>query len=193
MPRVNLRVPISEKDDAKRLGARWDPQQKLWYVPEGLDVVAFKPWLPVPFQPNIRAPCYHLATGTRHCWRCQATTRVFAIMLPAGYEDLFIAEDPDDDHWQVGDEPTVLSYVSGLDESVAARLRQLAPRYRVDYSQTTRSFYWMNHCEYCEAKLGDFETIQEFDSPFGSGADPGLTTRQDIAEPFAARCGGYTL
>jgi hypothetical protein len=23
----------------------------------------------------------------------------------------------------------------------------------------------MNHCEHCDAKLGDFETIEEFDAP----------------------------
>lgn len=194
MPRIDLRVPFPEKEAARRLGARWDPQQKLWYVPESLDVASFSQWLPKPFQPNIRARGYFLATGTRSCWRCQALTRVFAIRLPAGYEALIVADDPDDDRWQEGAEPTILSYVADLAESVAARLPGLAPRYRVEFSQTTQSFYWMNHCEHCEAKLGDFETIQEFDSPFHNlDADPGLVKLRDIAEPFAASCGSYTL
>jgi hypothetical protein len=30
--RVDLRVPYSEKDEAKALGARWDPSIKKWYV-----------------------------------------------------------------------------------------------------------------------------------------------------------------
>lgn len=37
MPRIDLQVPITEKDAAKHLGARWDPQNKTWYVPDGLD------------------------------------------------------------------------------------------------------------------------------------------------------------
>jgi len=194
MPRVNLRVPISEKDDAKWLGARWDPQHKLWYVPERVDVAPFAKWLPEPLQPNIRAPYYYLATGARDCWRCQTLTRVFAIVLPAEHEGLIVEDDPADDRWQEGSQTTVLSYVGGLDESVATRLRQLAPRYRLDFSQTTQSFYWMNHCEHCEAKLGDFETIQEFDSPFHDlGANPGSATLQEIAESFAASCGSHTL
>ena len=34
-----------------------------------------------------------------------------------------------------------------------------------DSSATTGTRYYMNHCEHCDAKLGDFETIEEFDSP----------------------------
>src|SRR5690349_15635188 len=33
--RVWLDVPYSEKDEAKRLGARWDPASRRWYAPEG--------------------------------------------------------------------------------------------------------------------------------------------------------------
>ena len=40
-----LVVPFAEKDEAKRLGARWDAATKKWYVPAGKDAVAFKQWL----------------------------------------------------------------------------------------------------------------------------------------------------
>ena len=40
-----LVVPFAEKDEAKRLGARWDAAAKKWYVPAGKDAAAFKPWL----------------------------------------------------------------------------------------------------------------------------------------------------
>ena len=30
--RLNLKVPYAEKDQAKKLGARWDAGRKLWYV-----------------------------------------------------------------------------------------------------------------------------------------------------------------
>ncbi len=39
-----LKVPFAEKDDAKELGARWDPARKSWYVPDGKDVAAFARW-----------------------------------------------------------------------------------------------------------------------------------------------------
>ncbi|MDD9942471.1 MAG: DUF5710 domain-containing protein [Myxococcales bacterium] len=40
-----LRVPFAEKDDAKGLGARWDPTFKRWYVPGAGDRAAFRRWL----------------------------------------------------------------------------------------------------------------------------------------------------
>ena len=41
-----LQVPYAEKDQAKALGARWDPAQRQWYAPAGLALQAFAPWLP---------------------------------------------------------------------------------------------------------------------------------------------------
>jgi hypothetical protein len=39
-----LDVPFSEKDDAKALGARWDPKARRWYVPDGIDAQLFSRW-----------------------------------------------------------------------------------------------------------------------------------------------------
>lgn len=39
-----LKVPYAEKDEAKRLGAKWDPVRKKWYVPQGVDVAPFSRW-----------------------------------------------------------------------------------------------------------------------------------------------------
>lgn len=44
--RTYLTVPFAQKDEAKALGARWDPARKRWYVPEGVDTAAFQRWGP---------------------------------------------------------------------------------------------------------------------------------------------------
>jgi hypothetical protein len=164
--RIDLRVPFSEKEEVERLGARWGADRKTWYAPAGVAVESLRKWIADRRSPNARAASYFLAESARQCWRCGRRTRVYAIMLPGNHEVLFAAEDPVDDEWQLGGEPTLLSYVEYLEESVAEQLRVMAPRYRVDYSQTTGTFYWMNHCEGCLAKLGDFETLEEWDSAF---------------------------
>lgn len=46
--RTNLQVPFAEKDEAKRLGARWDPANKTWYVKDVEDLAAFSRWLTAP-------------------------------------------------------------------------------------------------------------------------------------------------
>jgi len=43
---IELNVPFMEKDDAKRLGARWNSASKRWYIPAGVDNTPFMRWLP---------------------------------------------------------------------------------------------------------------------------------------------------
>lgn len=38
-------VPFSEKDEAKSLGAKWNPVNKLWYIPDNLSVDKFDKWM----------------------------------------------------------------------------------------------------------------------------------------------------
>lgn len=39
-----LEVPYLEKDDAKNLGAKWDPEIRKWFVPKGQDTKPFRRW-----------------------------------------------------------------------------------------------------------------------------------------------------
>ena len=52
MPRIDLQVPITEKDAVKHLGALWDPQNKTWYVPDGIDATPLQKWIPVHCPPT---------------------------------------------------------------------------------------------------------------------------------------------
>ena len=199
MPRIDLRVPFTQKEEARRLGARWDADRKLWYVPEGVAAAPLAKWLPVRQAPTVRSDRYLLLVTTRACWRCNATTTVFGIALPAGYQGLHSYENDDDDddtaqpgeYWRTGQQMTVLSYVRDVADSVARRLQVLAPRYRIDFSQTTGSFYWMNHCEHCDAKLGDNETFHESGVGFdmGGGGANKIRVQEVVVEPFSAASG----
>ena len=42
---INLKVPFNEKDQAKSLGARWNAETKLWYVPVGVEIAPFNKWM----------------------------------------------------------------------------------------------------------------------------------------------------
>lgn len=43
--RTNLQVPFAEKDEAKALGARWDPGRRTWYVQNVADLGPFARWM----------------------------------------------------------------------------------------------------------------------------------------------------
>lgn len=40
-----LNVPFADKDQAKALGAQWQPEKKRWVVPAGMDLAPFTAWL----------------------------------------------------------------------------------------------------------------------------------------------------
>jgi hypothetical protein len=42
---IFLNVPYAEKDEARALGARWNPGRKRWYVPDGVAPDAFQKWM----------------------------------------------------------------------------------------------------------------------------------------------------
>lgn len=193
MPRVELRVPYEDKDEAKRLGACWDAVSRLWFVPEALDPARFERWWPTDSAPNVRGPSYFIAASTRRCWRCQATSRVHGFMLPAGHETLDGCEETEG--WEPGEEPTLLCYLDWLAPQVASRVMTLTPHYRVAYSRITRSFYWMNRCEHCGAQLGDHETYCEPGQGFLAFTleEARRISLTHVDEPFAASCGSYSI
>ena len=56
MSATYLNVPFREKDEAKALGARWDPLRRSWYVPAGVALEGFARWLPAAARSPVPAP-----------------------------------------------------------------------------------------------------------------------------------------
>ena len=193
MPRIDLAVPFAEKDEAKRLGARWDGERKLWYVPDGVDAGAFGRWLLSEPDIGVRSSSYFIAQTTKPCWKCAEHTSVFGFILPAGHETLEPDEDDDErDAWYRYDEPTIVHYVTDLLPAVAARVKAFSRHYRVDFSKTTQGSYWMNHCEHCGMKQGDFEMYCEPQGAFFPMDEraASLIVLNEVGEPFG--CNGST-
>lgn len=51
-----LAVPYREKEQAKRLGAKWDRAQKCWYAPEGVNMGPLERWRPEPGRSPVFVP-----------------------------------------------------------------------------------------------------------------------------------------
>lgn len=43
---MSLAVPYAEKDSAKKLGAKWNPEARVWYAPDAQVAFACKKWWP---------------------------------------------------------------------------------------------------------------------------------------------------
>ncbi|MDN2677946.1 DUF5710 domain-containing protein [Janthinobacterium sp. SUN033] len=189
MARINLNVPFSEKDEAKQLGARWDATLKVWFVPDGVDSSAFGRWLPTVPDVNIRSQRYGIAQTETVCWKCDELTRVYGFVLPPGHQTVEQDEDGVDE-WYEHDSSAMALYVTDLPPTVIARLKPITRHYYVDFSKTTNSSYWMNHCENCGMKQGDFAIYCEPGGAFFP-MDEYATSKislQSVHEPFC--CNG---
>ena len=66
--------------------------------------------------------------------------------------------------WVRQPNPEIILWATYVGDGPLARMAALTKRYRADSSGTIGRRYHMNHCEHCDAKLGDFDTIEEFDA-----------------------------
>ncbi|MHA6629156.1 DUF5710 domain-containing protein [Pseudonocardia sichuanensis] len=88
--RLYLDVPYAEKDEAKALGARWDPQIKRWYDPRpptaGLDRWAARPSVPdlLPAEDRTFGAGLFVDMVPRSCW----FTNVRTCVSPQDWERL---------------------------------------------------------------------------------------------------------
>lgn len=63
--RVYLKVPFKEKDQAKRLGARWDPKSKRWFVLGGRELAPFARWRSQSGYGPVKAPTIQKLADTK--------------------------------------------------------------------------------------------------------------------------------
>ncbi len=50
-------VPFREKNEARALGAKWDKDQKSWYIPEGVNTALFARWMQPKQEALAERPC----------------------------------------------------------------------------------------------------------------------------------------
>lgn len=142
-----LQVPYEEKDKAKSLGAKWDTNRKKWYVPDGLDKKPFAKWLPnyeTEFTLRALAPFY-LMKSKETCWKCEQVSEVISF-----------AADGVEEEGNLINQFVTFFYVALLPERLQRFLAENYINYFLDYSNTTKSNYYINHCQHCAVSLGDF-------------------------------------
>ena len=149
---IDLNVPYEEKDEAKALGAKWDPARKTWFVPDGLELDGFEQWLPQPTPEHL-----YLIAGWRACFRCNRLTPV------CGFALKFSDDDKDEEGIHILC-PEEIEY-STLPKEITQVLSDVFSL-RGGYSKTTKSSTFANHCVHCKTLQGNFPVFHETEPPF---------------------------
>lgn len=172
MDKILLKVPFAEKDQAKALGARWDPNLKSWYILPAQDKGAFSRWLPVdpellPYNITSEGGQFYILKGKRKCFSCKKETQVFTFALnPYWYFDPEYEAEDDEDKWDLVNDLVMIHYVRRLNEAAQAVMKKFTQSYNCDHSGTIDDAYYANHCENCGKLQGDFFLFEDFDDGF---------------------------
>lgn len=151
---IYLEVPFEDKEKVKSLGAKWHSDRKKWFIPPELDSAAFKEWIPE-YETELTSRAispFYLLKSAEECWKCNQVSEVITFAA-SGVEGEEL-------------ENVKFEYITVLSERVKAFVEQYYKNYFIDYSNTTESFYYINHCQYCKASLGDFYLHSEPEHAF---------------------------
>lgn len=174
--KLYLNVPYSEKDEAKALGAKWNPKVKKWYinVPQE-EYIKFSKWILRESEDVIIATeNVYIVEGVRACWKCGKETKVVGLGIG---DYVYVYGEPQEPYIEIVGEGFVradeLHLAWAREEDIPPKIvNYLKSNYSVktSHSQTARGNTFANHCCHCGALQGNNFLFDEPDSPLSSGA-----------------------
>lgn len=153
---IFLEVPFAEKDQAKSQGARWNPQEKKWFIRHDQDATLFERWIPNTSTAATfiaRAPVYVLRYD-QLCWKCNERAPLYCL-ASHGFQE---------EDWSV-DYFTRYAFLRYTPDNLHRFIKEHLPSYYPDYTQQSNAIYYVNHC-HCGAKFGDFYLHNEPEGAF---------------------------
>ena len=160
-----LDVPFSQKDEAKALGAGWNPEKKKWYVKDKSNYHKFQKWIITDNKDGRIVVCdyFYLVEGLRVCFKCEKPIKVVGF----GIENFISFYDSEAyKYYKYYDgEIHIAEHFEPLPEVLLDYLKRTY-NYYYGYSKATDSNYYGNHCNHCGILQGNFYLYNEVESPF---------------------------
>lgn len=161
--KIYLNVPYVQKDDAKKLGARWDSTIKKWYF-EGDTKYYYKfaKWIPDAdlFVHNE----IFIIKGRRKCYNCHNSTTIVGI----GISDHSLIYRDDEKYFvkSISDSNEDSIHLAWFDseKNIPPYLLNYLKHYyntRTVFSKTQNEYCFSNCCEHCNAIQGNYFLFEE--------------------------------
>lgn len=147
---IPLDIHTDDIAEAVCQGAHYDADSNVWYVEEHELTEALGRYAYDMDDCNIVAPYYLVVSTKITCWSCHQPTRVLAVMFTR-----YLRKSQDGKGWESVKRNSFVFHINQLPEAIKKNIK--ASNYYVDKSKTTGLRYWMNHCEICGERLGDYE------------------------------------
>ena len=172
-----LNVPYQEKNEIKKLGAKWNPKVKKWYIDTYFkEYLKFSKWLLNDSDEAIIAmENLYIIEGQQTCWKCKHSTRVIGLGLNEAVHIYLNEYDKPciEDTLSNSLDELHLAWVDNEEDIPPKLLQYLKENYSVKtgYSKTLGETCFANHCDYCSAIQGNWFLFDEPDSPLSSDTD----------------------
>ena len=192
--RTTLRVPFEEKDQARALGARWDPNARLWWIAGDVDIAPFDRWspqregAPAPafkspavrnldfeqLEAQLEVPNLTAFFAPHLCWRCKQTSWLMDLWC---HEDIDepLGNDSDDAYFQMQATIDTSIWAEMIPALIAARTTLAIPAtgtIKDRFHRTAGTDLFCQGCAHCDAPFGEFFN-REFWTDFWTTRTPG--------------------
>ncbi|CFX15807.1 Uncharacterized [Syntrophomonas zehnderi OL-4] len=148
-----LNVPYSEKDEAKTLGAKWNPELRMWYVENKYDYYKFAKWRKFSNTSVIICDYLLIVKSKRSCFRCQTETPVISLAT-GNYVPI---ENPKVNQ----DKIILIDAPKNMPDPLHFYLKK-AFNFYYGFSNFIQDWYFANHCVHC----GNNYLYEEPSGPF---------------------------
>lgn len=173
--RIWLSVPYREKEEAKKLGARWDPTVRRWWIrPSELAPIQARnsEWLANGDYSIAITGKLYLVVGIHMCPRCAQRSRVAGTIATEAYEldsELGAQRESDDVADSASQDPVFICQLRAIsDHQLKARIDEHCP-----FFWPNRHGVYRNHCEGCGYEFHEGSDLFGDDCPFIPAEEPG--------------------
>jgi len=161
---IKIKVPFSQKQEAKALGAIWIAEEKTWVIPKYIEEInSFKPWLPPGGGTFVKFP-YLVVKSKRTCWKCHKDTPLIGLGAKEYITSAF--NSPKDVVWEKYPEPVLFVDITFIDSELVPVLKTQFPFFQLTYSKTLNKNVWVNTCIHCQTIQPDKYNLEN-DFVFG--------------------------
>ena len=154
-----LNVPYAEKDEAKALGARWNPRFKKWCAVNKQEYYKFRKWYKNKNTDLILLDHFYIIISEQRCLECQNSTPMISLV-----SDSYIMMEKER-FQMVEKDINFIQDPNNLPEPLEKYLKE-NHKFYYDHPKTSRTNYFGNHCHTCGMLQQKFSIYSQLDSPF---------------------------
>lgn len=155
-----LNVPYAEKDHVKMLGAKWDPQQKVWFIPPGKPEKAFKQWLSMDVDNlDLLVSEVGLLRTIIPCWSCKGFCTINAIYAKKIINRSIKQESNEFSGNLEGQQSGfyILTNISKVPDALLDFLLIRCPYFKLGKANNLGQRLYRNHCDHCSIGISDIK------------------------------------